>query len=60
MFDYYLTLFDEDIPAIYRVHKITKEITYATFKDLNKYGWERTCCILAQLENNAEGFERLR
>lgn len=60
MFDYYLTYFEEDTPAIYRICRVTKRITYSPFKDLEEYGWEHSCYRLAQLESSPAGFERLR
>lgn len=60
MFDYYLTYFNEDTPAIYRVCRTTKQITYSHLLELDTYGWESSCYRLAQLESSSDDFERLR
>lgn len=60
MFDYYLTYFGEDTSVIYRVCRTTNRITYSPLLELDTYGWESSCCRLAQLESSSDGFVRLR
>ena len=59
MFDYYLTWFDKDTPAIYRICKVTKKITYQAIKYLQEVGWELSSWYRQQVISGETGFVRL-